>query len=354
MKIRQTHYVGVGGLKEANKTTYVQTKYNGASYDLHIHNGRAVALTSKRISKKTGLLNDKLDNLPLLKRIKFPFKKETIICCEVSAEHLNIPQGKICGFVSGIMNSSPETLAEKFPQGNPLKLIAFDFLMYEGNHAEDCLYKIRYDLLKQYFPCAGHLGQNVKKNGSMIYSVKNWTNPQLNTIGADLDDDSFPTFDELDEIAQSDKFPFEGFVVKDSRSNLSAKILKEKNADCVILGFTEGKNKYEGQIGAITVGVLSDEGNQIKMNKKYLSSKNDFDKNDLETFDFVEVGNISGFNEELRLKISKNKKKYLGKVVRTKYKNWTGKKMFHGRIDSDEPFRTDKNLCRCNLEQFGE
>lgn len=336
MNVRQIAWEGVGGLKEFNPATcLVQLKYDGSQYHLHIANGRAYALTSKRVSVKTGKLNDKIDNFPELKRIKFPFAKETIIVCEVVAEHLkDVEMKDRCGFVAGIMNSLPENV----PTPNPLRLVAHDIILHNGIDTSSHAYHLRYSYLK-YFPDAGFFGEQLHRNGAIIYRV---TNKKVRDE---------KEYEDLFKEVVADNF--EGLIVRHSFGSETMKLKRELTADCIIIGYKDGTGKYEGLVGAIQLGVFKKVSDVVK--KKRVLTGNDIDAY-LSGGELVDVGYMSGFTDDERKMVTRNRQKLLGRIVEVTYMNWTGKKMRHPRnstADGAIRFRDDKPLHRCTISQFG-
>ena len=72
------------------------------------------------------------------------------------------------------------------------------------------------------------------------------------------------------------------------------KAKKSATFDCVIMGFTKGKGKFNTQIGAVIFG-------------QYVKSGN--------TWTLQEIGQASGMTEEVRKRMSENPAEFIGKVV---------------------------------------
>jgi hypothetical protein len=364
-KIRQIIFGGVGGLtpdytKYAIDDLVVNLKYNGALYHVHVENERVYGLTSKRESKKTTGLNEKLSCFPTLKKETIPCTKETILVAEAVAEHLGKEQGVICGFVAGIMNSSAKTLAEKFPYGHGLKLVVHDILYFEGKSfmsrtygdVENHLGLLNDNLQNSPLPIAGFFGDKLKSiKGTLAIVSSQPVASVLNAFGKSksITGDYFAA---LQEIVDSPKFKYEGFVVKDLNSRLSLKVLKQRNIDVIITGFTPGKNKYTGQVGAIQIGVLTKEAARVLDNRTYITPSEV--KRLIKQEQIISVGNVAGIDNDRRLDMTNHPNAYLGRIITVKYKHWTGEKLFHPRIDNSVGFRDDKLLKRCTLRQIKE
>lgn len=352
-EVKQDVWGGVGGLKEkdVDENCVVQIKYDGSCYVLHLWNGVAFALTSKRVSKKTNLLSEKIDHFKDLKGTRFlvDSKWYSRFVCEVSADHLKTyfddgallngkgepyTWAKRSNYVAGVMNSSIDA---SFNYDHKLKLICFDVMEVSGKSYADKPYNVVYGNIKALFPSAGEYGENVSSTQkTLVYSVKN--------LSHDIAD-----FNHAENICEDViKKGYEGIVVKDAISGKSLKLKGFLECDCIVIGFKEGTNKYaaNGWIGSIKLGVLRKGLKLLNGVFKYKEISKMIDSGDI-----IDVGFISGMDEELRAKISANKSKYLGQIVNVEYVNWTGKKMRHPRI-GEKGFRTDQTVNRCSIEQF--
>ena len=82
-------------------------------------------------------------------------------------------------------------------------------------------------------------------------------------------------------------------------ANNWTKAKKHDDFDCVITGFTEGKGKYAGQIGAIEYSQYVRTGGT----------------DDEPTYTLKKIGQASGVTDAMRKEISANRDKYLNKVI---------------------------------------
>lgn len=330
-----------------DKNSIGQIKYDGSQYHLHTFNGKAFALTSRRVSVKTGLLNEKIANFPGLKGSKV-IRSEgyTVIVCEAVAEHLRTEflSGKIklvsgkkatwnkrSNYVASIMNSSVKNL-----KSHKLKLIAHTVMIYNGKNVEHLSYLRKWKFLKQRI-CnpAGQYGQFLYDSKKIVFHITplkmDISNPKkaLKLLIKKLD--------------------IEGIFIKDVNSDLCKKVKRERDADCIIIDYKKGNGKYKGMVGSIIVGVLKNDSGQPLTNCNELNAREVklLLKNNL----IKQVGKISGFTDSVRIKVTKNKTKYLGKVVQCEYMQWTGKKMRHPRI-GEKGIRDDKLVKRCTINQF--
>lgn len=344
MKVRQIVWEPVKGKIDYEDAYGFQLKYDGSQYHLHIKNGKAYALTSRRISKKTKLYNEKLDNFPQLKKMKFPFKKETILVGEVSAEHLkdDFDNGKIklkdgrtatwskrANYVASIMNSNPDSV----PKHN-LKYIVFDILMLNGKNISKETYYKKYLIITKHLPQAGTRGQFANVINSPVLVVTFFKGE----------------FNENELLKKMVKeVDAEGLIIRNLFSNKLKKVKRQRDADCIIIGYTKGKGKYKKLFGAIKIGVLKN-GNINHKGNRFSPMKV---SKLIENGKIISVGQISGITDELRSEINKNRRDFLGMPIHVEYMQWTGKAMRHPRV-GNLGIRKDKQIKRCNINQFGE
>src|SRR3990172_4134062 len=122
----------------------------------------------------------------------------------------------------------------------------------------------------------------------------------------------------------------EGIIVKDTRLGYGtgwSKYKRSADVSCIITGFKPGNGKYSGGVGSIALSVYQDEK-------------------------LLEIGFASGFKDDIRTDISKNPKKYIGKVV----------DVFAQEISKDNRlrhptwhrFRDDIESNTCTLEKVKE
>lgn len=345
-KVRQCVFQGIGGLKEIDGNSIGSLKLDGSQYNLHIKNHKAYALTSKRVSVKTNLLNDRIENFPELKKIKFPFKKETIIVCEVVAEHLGKKGAEKLGYawakrsnlVASIMNAKPETIKEKYSEGNPLKLVAFSVLWWEGNDVSNFTFWEKQLLLKDVFFSAGVFGEKLSGSG-LLYRIENFKAKEL----------KIDCLNTAENYVRSKDFIYEGFVFFDLKTGKSAKVKRMLNLDAIVLGAdfnSTGKYKQNGWIKSISVGVL-------KKPIKDLAKKNRLSKKETEILlskgELVHVGWVSGMDEYIRKTISENWEGWIGSVVEIDAMDFTGVALRHPRYIQE---RNDKDINRCTMGQL--
>ncbi len=313
MKPRQIIFEKVKGLKSVDRNTYAQLKYDGSQYHLHVKDWKPYALTSKRISKKTNVLSEKIDHFPNLEYLKF--RNETIVVVEVVAEHLGVPVNRRCTTVASIMNSNIENI-----EHNTLKMVAHDFLRYEGSDVRDVPYAKRYELLHRHFHGAGWWGQNLDKSGKTIFAIENIPLDEF------YEEIALPNVLDLQDYVNEDWFEWEGLVLKNSLESMEMlKIKKVQTVDCVIIGYTEGAGKYKGLVGSLRVGVWDEKKNMI------------------------EIATVSGFDDALREEISEKRDEFINETVEVSFMEWTGSRLRHPRF---KRMRFDKMSSRCFIDQL--
>jgi len=137
--------------------------------------------------------------------------------------------------------------------------------------------------------------------------------------------DSPPTHAEIMEIARSRKPPLEGLVLKRPEAGYGIAWYKAKEirtVDCVVTGFTEGRGKYFGLIGAIRCSVYRGER-------------------------LVEICRAGGMDDDTRLEISDAD---IGRVVEIRYQQVDARgRLRHPRFSR---WRDDKNARECTMEQL--
>jgi len=362
MSVRQICFSGIGGLKEIDGNSIGSLKLDGSQAMLHIKNNMAYALTSKRVSVKTNLLKDNIDKFPELKKIRFPFKKETIIVCEVVAEHLGkvgveklgYTWAKRCNLVASILNAKPETIKEKYPNGNPLKLVAFSVLWWEGNDVSNFSFWEKQLLLQDVqtlFRCVGRVGENFSfYTGVHSDKYKDWPLWRIHTFSADVF--GINCLADAERIVRHKDFEFEGFVFFDLKTGKSAKVKRMLNLDAIVLGAdynSTGKYKVNGWIKSISVGVLAEPIKEFdRIARRNRLTKKDVDKL-IKEDKIIHVGWVSGMDEYTRQVISENLNGWIGSIVEIEAMDFTGRALRHPRFLQE---RNDKEINRCTMSQL--
>lgn len=154
-------------LKEAlNSDEYgIQLKVDGSSYVLAKDLDGSVHLYGNKISKKTGEVIDKIDNVPHLKDLAeeyFPEGSQIIveIMCRYNWTSGKWEKRSNSKFVNSIMLSGPEKATERQAQTEFCHAYMFDILFWEGEPIYKWDFIERYNFLKDLYE--KHFPQNVK------------------------------------------------------------------------------------------------------------------------------------------------------------------------------------------------
>lgn len=98
---------------------------------------------------------------------------------------------------------------------------------------------------------------------------------------------------------------------------------KQESADVVIVGFTAGKGKYDGQIGAVRYAEYLTEEEIKTLGIKAKHSEHMY--KDGQDYYLVEIGQCSGMTDEQRLDFTNNQMDYLNRVIEVEYFDRTKK-----------------------------
>lgn len=262
-----------------------EEKYDGDRRLSHFF-ANVIRFTGTRTSVKDGLFVEKTGCVPQLsariwtpgsgkpRKQNWPAALEgTVLDGEVLPPPGKLIQGGRSKYVTSIMGSAPDEAIRKQMEGGFLCYAVFDCLFFKGQDIRGCPLRERYNYRDQ----ALALWRNdyVFKAASAVGAGKQRFYQKI------VDDGG------------------EGVVLKrysdpyDSDSRW-VKVKKWATADVVVTGFTPGDGKYAKQIGAITFGQYT--GPALR-----------------------EVGQCSGFTDAERLELTRNKKKYLGRVMKIKH-----------------------------------
>lgn len=293
-----------------------ERKYDGARYLIRKELDGSVSITSRQISKKTGRPVDKTENVPHLVKFADGLPPGTVLDGEIITD-INGSSSD----VTSIMGSLPGRALELQKEKGWVKYVAFDILYFAGKSTMELPWYKRRQLL-----------ENV---------ISNWT------VG--LEDDyillseyqncSDETFEWYKEIVESGG---EGLILKNIYSNYYPglrpkdawlKVKKYKTFDVVIMGYTEPTKEYTGKELDTWIYFISKyTGERVspvvahrcrKHPEEYLPVTKYYWMGWIGAIRFgqykdgklVEIGQTSGMPEEIRDEISKNKEKYIGKVI---------------------------------------
>ena len=294
-----------------NEPVVAQPKYDGERMLVHFNKGEYYC-TSRRHSKKTDRYMENQDKLPVLELIADDLADldYTVIDCECYAKDWST--------IVGILHSLPERAIE-LQEKDKARFAAFDCIFYDGKDLRELPYAVRLSYLVKlidkinYEPFhlvrfmndAHTIGE--MQNATLIESTSDWQECMENAVNAG----------------------FEGIVIKSLLKKYYDKgaILKCKKfetIDCVVIGFQDGRGKYENSIGALEIGY-------------YDKAKNDF----------VKISNVNCGTDAEREAINNCKLKYLYKVVEVKCQEITDKSLRHPVFVR---FRDDKDYTMCTKD----
>ena len=240
-----------------------EEKLDGSRYVLYIgcdpyERQAGNALLSRRISVKDGKHVDRTGNVPQFTEVEYPGLEGTVLDGEVMATDF-------LG-TNSVMNSGPALAVQKQEESGFLTYNVFDIMSFRGKDIRGLPLHKRRKVLEEV--------------------VKRMNNEHVKVI---------PQF----TINLSEHFTRivegggEGIIVKDIRQGYGcgwAKMKKSYDLSCVISGWKPGNGKYKESVGSLALSVYKDG-------------------------DLVEVGFASGFDDDLRKKMSDNFSEYEGKVI---------------------------------------
>lgn len=215
-------------------------------------------------------------------------------------------------YVTSIMGSSPEEAVRKQRVGGFLHYVVFDCLWFKGQDVRGYPLRERYNLRNQ--------------------ALKQWGNGYVSGTVPFIGGGKRPYFDHV--VGRSG----EGVVLKhyDHRygdEKLWVKVKAEATADVVIMGFTEGKGKYKGQIGAITFGQWK------KVSPMHWNTG------------LLEMGQCSGMDDATRAQLTRYPAKYEGWVIEIMHNGREPTGAFrHPRFKRFRPDKSPKD-CVYNPEE---
>lgn len=300
--------------KIEDEAAYAEEKLDGERLVIHfMDNGEKInRATTRRQSVKTGLLNEKTNNVPHLRSMWIEELAGTVVDGEVMPSTWGREQGTL-GALQSIMNSTYENAIEKQEQYGFVQYKLFDVIKFKGEWCGHLPLSMRLRIREQVLETI-----NKAFPGQRFIDV-----PQSVTGKENFK----PMFERI--VAAGG----EGLVVKDltkayGDTNAWLKMKKEETFDVFITGYEMSKSgeKYAGLIGTLLVSVYDDEGH------------------------VVEVGKVIPGNDEQRKQFTEDFESIRGKVLEVKAQEATRNGRFrHGRILR---WREDKGAEQCLLNQF--
>lgn len=316
-QIKPNHADHISGYKDKflipmyeHELVVAQPKYDGERTLVHINNGE-VYCTSRRISKKTGYYMENQDKLPILQeKLKNFNLGYTVVDCECYAKDWST--------IVGILHSLPERAIELQKQ-DTARFAVFDCLFFNGNDLRDRPYIERLAYAKKVVDAIDYEPfhfvkfmneQNIPDecyNASFIKSNEQWQKCMQNAVD----------------------IGFEGIVIKSLSKHYydvgaSLKCKKFETVDCVVIGYQQGRGKYENTVGALEIGYYEPLTN-----------------------DFVVISNVNCGTDEERDMWYKNWTTMKYKVIEVKCQEITEKSLRHPVYVR---LRDDKDYTMCTKE----
>lgn len=317
--------------EEADSKKYIaQLKKDGAWYQLEKSEDGLLYLFSRSISKKTGELSEKIDNVPHLKEWASQLPPGTTLIGEIY-----YPGGK-SNDTTKIMGALPEKAIER-QKGNPIHYYVHDMIRYAGKDMLDIPFERRYSDLCEHIDIE-------LKNPQWLEVAKSFT-------GYGILDTAYRYIREGEEGALfKDK---SGLYLPGKRPTYNFKVKEETNEmDFVIIELLPPEKEYTGKeretwkywegdtpvtkawynnwVGAFRVGAYDDDGN------------------------LVATGRVSsGISDWVKEDAAKNPDKYIGQVcvIQAMSVDKENKTMRHSRLLR---FHPDKNPKECKIREIFE
>lgn len=343
----------------------VELKLDGARALIHFTSSMA-KVYSRTVSEVTGELVENTRSLPHLTNyrvrvvrgvLRGPLCKRWTDLTNTIIDGENVCRGKSYD-VQTVLGSLPDLAIRKQKFGGWMVFEAFDCLRYEG-----------VDLI--HLP----LEERLEYLDKALKRIDNKYIRRIIRCPAGL-----KPMEWVKQLWEEGK---EGIIVKDPRSvyamdkapaNSWLKVKREKTAEVAILGFTKAKEvstktdgttgatKYKGQIGAIIYGYVTTRKVDSKvlslMYKEAIKNKPFFEEEPMGTYNnlyCVPIGCLSGIDDSLRLQISKDPRKYVGKVMEIKFQEvftTKGRTTFSFRHPRFVRFRSDKSIKEVTYASF--
>ena len=208
----------------------LQPKVDGARYALYTGVGGENRFLSRKVSKLGGGYVERTDNLPYIRGANLV--PDSIVDGEVFIRDNET--------TARIMGSNPIRSRELQSKIGKPKFIVFDVLKYRGRDIRQLPYKERLKFVKKFVSNAKH--PQIKRMPSIWKDKLNFAKHLIAT-------------------------GWEGAVLKDAKShyygNFQSKYKRFRTGDYVITGYTPGRGKIEGLVGAIELAETTPDGKLI-------------------------------------------------------------------------------------------
>jgi ATP-dependent DNA ligase len=301
----------------------LERKLNGWRFLMHF--GRDLErtyLTGRRVSERTGVYSEKGLLVPQLwvTRLSPPHiailvvEPTTHAICALQASFrpdvgYTVLDGEImpppgCGFrdVASFMNSDYRQVQATIAKWGSPSFHAFDILFADGQ-----------DLREQAM---------LDRRQALLATIAGVSNRHVMLV-PQLSPQQL-TYDEI--VANGG----EGVVLKRidapyGESGAWIKVKRVSTLDVVVTGFTAGKGKYSGQVGAVKVSVYSSSG------------------------ELLEIAQVSGMSDTVRQQITDHQSDWLGRVVEIEAQEWGRDRLLHPRFVRERP---DSDARACTFDKM--
>lgn len=365
--------------------TIAEEKFDGVRGTLHIKE-KENRMFSRRISKETGWYGDNSDRLPQFRDYLYPDLDGTVIDGELIIPNVAFND------ISGMLNMDWDKAIQRQCSIGMCEFVVFDCIYYKGIY----IAKMPLQKRKEY---AEKVVKELKHPfiymGDFTYDVidKPFTEHLVTTYNEDPEafKETYPElFNRYKSARDSDYLTLskrqwyeyivlhggEGLMLKDSKSIYEhkrtrhyTKIKKFGTWDVIITRFNEPTKEYTGKeldtweyfdedgnpvtkhyymnwIGTISFGVVVTEKEFIEWKKRNPKEKYNIYTTLLSDLLILEVGECSGFSEEIRAYMTEHQEELIGKVIEVKGHEVMKKtgKVRHPRFLR---FREDKDAVQC-------
>lgn len=339
-------------LKEALESDdyALQRKVDGASYVWAKDEDGSVHLYGDKISKKTGEIIDKIDNLPHLKAFAeayFPKGSQLIveICYPYSwnGKTYTAEDGTNSKFVNSIMLSTPEKAIFRQEQTKLCTAYVFDMLYWHGEEVYKLDFADRYERcrilseLSEYKDTAWlSFAENVREDKTQVLADWLANGEEGGVLKLLHSKGRVSAAHAVSEIGATAKRP----------AHTTYKIKTLDTADVVITGVTFPEKEYKGKIE--NAQYFDEDGNPV--NRLWgINGINAFKVAvyDPESNTYMHVGTVaSGLNDSLRVAAAQNPSEFFNKVIECECMSIDAQAMTlrHPRFIR---FRPDKSAEQC-------
>lgn len=208
--------------------------------------------------------------------------------------------------VTKILGALPEKAVARQEELGKLRYVVFDVLTVDGKDLIGKPWEYRRDFLESFFELH-ELNEYIKISAIYYDKRRLLANAELNGLEGIM-------LKNIDSLYYPDKRP-EGCWYK---------VKKSMTYDVVVMGFTAGKGKYEGLIGAVEFGLYKDGA-------------------------LTYCGQCSGFTDDMRRILTEFPENYLGQVMEISAMERTKDGMFRHPVYKG--FRDDKEAQQCQWIQ---